>query len=536
MANLGKIAFGILLTVIGLVAGRFLAGSAPTGGGETACTESAAPTPAGGLSPQAIKNLGVEVGPVVREDFALTRKVQAVVADRPLNRRPVVAPIGGIVTEVHVQTGQVVKMGETLLTLARDPIPRPKPDLTADLLTPISEEVHEAAARLRLALSESSVTKRELDRIEPFVQDRTIPGKTAIDLRYQLAKSEQEVENARLELRTHGLTEEEIEMVAGGGRPPRPRQLWRRALVESGLWTEVSEAIWTALPEAQRELPWAVVAVGELSAAGMATPELADFVKTNAGAIRRFAEVAGLLLTGTPQATVEILLREGALEPEVVVRASTDAQSWDVETIHARVGQRVAAGDTLVGLYDARVMWLNLQPVGQEIGAVTEALELGDVLVARPLVKDSGPTLDGVRLVRMALQAGEGGRGGRAQAVVSNVPLGCATGIACRSWQLRVGLRYLVEVPVRRLPKRFVLPADAVTAIGSDQLVFIEDGDSFRKQPVHVEYADDDVAVIADDGSIYDGDRVVLRGAFALGLALDRGSAAADPHAGHSHN
>ena len=136
----------------------------------------------------------------------------------------------------------------------------------------------------------------------------------------------------------------------------------------------------------------------------------------------------------------------------------------------------------------------------------------------------------------MTMQTQERERGGIAQAAVPNVSLGCAEDVACRSWQLRVGLRYLVQVPVQQLPRRFVLPTDAVATQGADRVVFIEDGDTFNAQPVHVEYADDEVVVIADDGSLYDGDRVVLSGAFALGLALGRGSEKVDPHAGHNHN
>ena len=41
--------------------------------------------------------------------------------------------------------------------------------------------------------------------------------------------------------------------------------------------------------------------------------------------------------------------------------------------------------------------------------------------------------------------------------------------------------------------------------------------------------------MIADDGAIFEDDPVVMSGAFALGLALDTGPQAADPHAGHNH-
>jgi hypothetical protein len=68
-------------------------------------------------------------------------------------------------------------------------------------------------------------------------------------------------------------------------------------------------------------------------------------------------------------------------------------------------------------------------------------------------------------------------------------------------------------------------------------VVFLRDGEGFRVQPVHVEHADDRVVVIADDGSIFEDEELVVSGAFALGLALQRtGTATIDPHAGHSHD
>ena len=87
-----------------------------------------------------------------------------------------------------------------------------------------------------------------------------------------------------------------------------------------------------------------------------------------------------------------------------------------------------------------------------------------------------------------------------------------------RSWKLRVGLRYLVAVPVEVLEKRFILPAEAVTMDGAERVVMLPDGATFRPQPVHVEYEDDQIVVLANDGSLFPGDPVVVRGAFALGL------------------
>jgi hypothetical protein len=179
-------------------------------------------------------------------------------------------------------------------------------------------------------------------------------------------------------------------------------------------------------------------------------------------------------------------------------------------------------------------MWLKLEPVGEEIGHVVRALEEGAALESRPLIAGTGPAMKDLKVDRLDTRAGEEERGARAYVICRNEAV--QTAGAARSWRLRIGLRYLVLVPVAQLEGRFVLPAGAVTDDGPRKVVFLQDGDTFLTKPVYVEYEDDEVVVIANDGAIFPGDPVVLSGAFALGLALQTGSgAAADPHAGHSH-
>ena len=72
-----------------------------------------------GLPPQTLENLGVTIEPARLESIARTREVQAVVVDRPANRRPITAPVGGFITHVHAQTGQVVTAGAPIITMAR---------------------------------------------------------------------------------------------------------------------------------------------------------------------------------------------------------------------------------------------------------------------------------------------------------------------------------------------------------------------------------------------------------------------------------
>ena len=531
------IVIGCLLAGIGLAGGWFAA--LQTGGPHAADEKDDAHAPHEEMLDQrTLANLGVTVAPARRSTFVRWRPVQAVVEDRPRNARPVVAPFPGIVTRVEVETGDVAAPGDALVVIARNPIPRPKPALTADVLTPVSEEVHEAVAALRKALGKLEIVDANLERVRGIAGKRE-PGGVRI-----LRKSEIEFENerrailvdikgARHELERHGLSEPQIAAIEKGGEAPGNTSLWEHALRRSGLWPKQCDAIRTALPENQRDLPWVTAAIGELAASGLATEALATMLVESPSMRSRFAEVAGLLLEGMPLPTIGLLAETGALEPSITRRAPGGPEQWDVEAVDVRIGSRVETGDVLVRLHDATTMWLRIEPVGEEIGRVARALRAGVPLDASPLVPDSGPELKGLKLRRMVTSGGAETRGGQTYARVANSRLCPATESGSCTWDLRVGLRYLVKVPLERYENKYVLPTGAVTTRGPDRIVYIRDGTTFRAQPVRVEYEDDAVTVVTDDGGIFEDDPLVMSGAFALGLALQR-DAGGNEH-GHSH-
>jgi hypothetical protein len=68
-------------------------------------------------------------------------------------------------------------------------------------------------------------------------------------------------------------------------------------------------------------------------------------------------------------------------------------------------------------------------------------------------------------------------------------------------------------------------------------VIVVQEGRNWRQVPVRVEYVDARVAVIpVANGGVFAGDRVVMRGAYALALALQAAAGGGvDPHAGHNH-
>jgi len=541
--QLGTIAMGCLLVLIGLTAGWYAARQGETGGEEVdphAGHDHGAEEAGGALSPQTLKNLGVEVGKAELSEFVRVERVQAKVVDAALNDQPVPALLGGVVTAIEVAPGQVVKPGDPLARLARAPIMRPTLELTQEILDPVSENMHEAVTTLRTSVAAHRVASRELARVQK-ISGETVEGDLPVVSRTRLIqlqadsdKSLQEVRNAEDELAWHGLTREELEAVRGGGDPPANRTLWKRALERNGLWGKTEEAILSSLAVNLRGRPWSIAAIGELSAAGLANADLLVAIRATPAMTSSFLDVASLLLQGHSVHAVKLLATSGALDSDGVLRAPSGAEDWDVDEILVSVGERLEAGQAVVRLHNAREMWLELEPSGTELAPLTRAFEKGLALDASALVPGAGPDLTGLRIDRFATHAGEERRGALAIIRAKNSAVMGPQGRS-RSWGLRVGLRYLVEIPVQILPDRFVLPAGAVTDDGPERVVFVVDGNTFAARPVHVEYEDDRVVVIANDGQIFPGDPVVRTGAFALGLALQTGSGAVDPHAGHNH-
>jgi len=542
LRHLSLIALASVLTAIGVAAGWYAANQSSS----SACEEDAAPEEAAAeddgpkLDKRTLGNLGVEVGPAKRKTFVRYRAVQAIIEDRPRNLQPIVSPLGGIVTAVEVEAGGAVVPGARVLVLARNPIPRPKPDLTVEVLKPVSEEVHASVAALRSALGRMAIVDANLARVHKAREGRAkgsfqILRKSEIEFQNERAATALKVDAARRELARHGLSPEDIKAVESGVKPPISPRLWAHALKLNGLWPQAATAIRAALPQGMRDSPWVIAAIGELSAHGLATEALAAALRADKALSPRFAEVASLLLQGTPLSTIRVLARTGALEETTVLRAPAGAERWDVEEVLVRPGRRVEAGEVLLRLHDARTMWLRLEPIGEEIGHVVRALSAGTELMAVPLTPDAGPELHGLRLQRMAMFGDIHERGGRAYAEATNTRL-CPAGedTAC-SWNLRVGLRYVVQVPVQEMPGRFVFPIGALTTQGQNRVIYIQDGDSFRAQTVRVEYEDDEIAVVADDGGIFEGDPIALTRAFALGLALQADDKPKANAHGHAH-
>ncbi len=104
------------------------------------------------------------------------------------------------------------------------------------------------------------------------------------------------------------------------------------------------------------------------------------------------------------------------------------------------------------------------------------------------------------------------------------------------TWKYKPGQRVQLHVPVEQWLNRLVVPADSVVQEGAETFVFQRNGDLFERRIVHVEYQDQRSAILANDGSVFAGEHIVVNGAYQLHLAIkNRAGDGIDSHTGHNH-
>lgn len=524
----------------GFVAGRQGGGG---GGGEHAEEAHGEEGHAEGpkLTPQTLANLGVEFAPLEATDFVRANDVSAVVEARADGRRAVHAPIAGRVARTYVVTGQAVKAGDPIADVVRDPFPRPVLSLTDAVLKPLNEDFHRSMSELRTSAHALEIVREELARVRRVLGSATsaaTPSKLEVDLGYEERKSLRALEGARSEAHRHGLLDDEIAAIeAGTGTPPDVPPA-RAILVRNRLWSPAADETLALLPAAMRELPYTLATLGELAGSHALTAEVVATLRARPALAASFLDWAGLLQAGETIAALMSLEESGALAPVVVIRAPEDAPGFDVVSLAVRSGAHVETGTVVAEVEDVRTVVLRLTPTGDDVARVEKALAAREALVAEPLVEGSGARIEALTLRRMDADP-DGHHAVSAVADVANdvvAELGTDGGTRVRTWRLRPGMRYLVKVPVDRLAKRFVLPSDAVIPRGPDSVVVLKEGAAFRQVPVHVEYSDAHVAVVANDGAVFPGDTVARRGAYALSLALQAGSGGGEGGGHHHHH
>ena len=326
-------------------------------------------------------------------------------------------------------------------------------------------------------LEELDVVNREIDRIRPVVEKGAVPQKTLLDRQYEQQKLNAGLRSQRESLLLHGLTSEQVEEISN------------ERTLRSNLTIYVPELASAAEPQTRTALR-PKKGEGNLNAA----PENSSKTVDRLFVVNALNVESGRLVTaGDPLLTIadysELYAEGNAFEQDGQLVADALRNGWPVTAI---VENHTAAGTTVPNL---PILFLS-----DEVDPASRTLHF---FMKLPNERIRDESADGHRFI---------------------------------NWRFKPGQRTHLRVPVEKWPDRIVLPADAVAQDGPESYVFQENGDHFDRRPVQVEYRDLESVVVAQDGSLFPGDRVALSGAQQMLMALkNKSGGGVDPHAGHNH-
>lgn len=491
------------------------------------------------ISEQAIINMGVKIKAVDSSTYTVYKPVPALVKENPLNEQPVFAPFGGRVKSIETNIGEHKGSGETLVTLYRDPIKRPELKLVDGILSPASEEFHGAVTALKQNITASRVLNEELTRLQKFQKDSDslalIPQKDLINLKYEIEKADRDVENSREKLELHGLSKKDIEAAKKGSYKANLLEIWKNALKANNIWNSKADSMLSSLSPNLLKNRWVIATIGELVAEDLLSEDLLEWFLSDKEAGNHFLEIVSLYQKGRTISDLKALHDLGAFKEIIQIKAPNKDMGWDVENILVKVGQQVSTGERLLTLTDQSNVYLISYPQASEVKDIISAVKSEAKMKAKPLTKGSGPELDNLQIDKI-----RGKEDGREEVLIiaQNLVLKeskTASG-KFRSWSLRDGQKYILEVPVKELKDVIVLPVSALVKHGPDQVVFVKENGEFIRRRVIVEYQNNDVVVIGQGSELLPEENMIVSGAFALQLALIAGTPeAVDPHAGHNH-
>ncbi|QDT66801.1 efflux RND transporter periplasmic adaptor subunit [Calycomorphotria hydatis] len=340
------------------------------------------------------------------------------------------------------------------------------------------EDLVNAQTEYLKTLGELEVEEREINRLREVTQSGAIAGKILLDREYARDKLTAILRAQEEALKLHGLSDAQVDQIASKRRLLRELQIFAPSIDSHG----------------EEEL----------------------------------------------KLTRRLIKQVSYQQPEKQADAEQPHSGPLIMTeLNVHKGQSVSAGETLCILTDYDLLFIEGMAFEQDVSELRQASEQDWTVDA--IFQQAGGNTNIVEGLKIAYLANNVDPNSRALNFYVRLPNQITkvrqdAGNRYIEWKYLPGQRLQLRVPVEEWPNQIVLPVDAVAREGAESFVFQQNGDHFDRVPVHVKYRDQYSAVIENDGSLFPGDVVALRGAHQMQMALkNKSGGGVDPHAGHNH-
>lgn len=339
------------------------------------------------------------------------------------------------------------------------------------------EDLVNAQTEFVKTLGELEVEQREITRLQDVTRSGAVAGKLLLDREYARDKLTALLRAQREALRLHGLSDNQVKQIETERRLLRELQIFAPSIDGHGDDELKLTQNFVSQANYQQPIPTEATSVHK-------GPLILQQLDVHKGQSVNAGETLCILTDYD-----ELFIEGQAFQQDVEQLRRTSGQEWKVDAIFEQPGAGVRV-----------VEGLDIAYLANNVDTNSRTLHFY-VRLPNKMTKDRRE--DGNRYVE---------------------------------WKYFPGQRLQLRVPVEEWPEQIVVPVDAVAREGAESFVFQQNGDHFDRVPVHVKYRDQYSAVIDNDGSLFPGDVVALRGAHQMQMALkNKAGGGVDPHAGHNH-
>ncbi len=428
------------------------------------------------LSAQAQGNIGLApeyLQPVKLETFRRSITVPGIIVGRPgRSRLEISTPMAGVITHVHAVQGEAVDPGTLLFELR----------ITA-------EELVSTQTNLLRTVGELDVENREIMRLTRATESGAISQKTLLERQYAKEKLEVLLNAQREALRLHGLSERQIDDITKNQKLLRDLQIVAPGRDHHGEEElQLSRQEMTPVSLSTRQEQRADVNFGddtEDSHADSSVPLILQQVLVHKGETVAAGTTLGALADYS-----ELYIEGRAFEQDIDLLSLSAQRDWKITAVFEGASNSIQRIENLKLVYSSSEVDAEARSLSFYVSLPNE--------VAREI-----PSPNGQRFL---------------------------------DWKYRPGQRLQLLVPVEEWENQIVLPVEAIAREGAESFVFQQNGGHFDRVSIRVDYRDSSHVVVANDGSIFPGDVIALRGAHQMQMALkNKAGGGVDPHAGHHH-
>ncbi|WP_253156910.1 efflux RND transporter periplasmic adaptor subunit [Stieleria tagensis] len=218
---------------------------------------------------------------------------------------------------------------------------------------------------------------------------------------------------------------------------------------------------------------------------------------------------------------------------------SPDDVAYEIQELSVELGQQVQAGQLLVKLSNHQSLYVVGHAFKREASFLEDAAKTGrpiEIEFADDQADDWSPLEQTFQIRHLANSIDTDSRTFDFFIPLSNQSHAYdKSGKQFVVWRFRPGQRTRIHVQVEPFEDVFVLPSEAVVREGPEAYVFRQNGDLFKRLPVHVVHEDRRWSVIANDGTITAGSYLAQSSAASLNRVLKAQTASGDQPGVHVH-